>query len=69
MANLADSAVRSWNELVSRSSGPLAFRFTLQPMMPLPDTVPDPLGCWPAEQTLREWNIRHMGDICPPHDD
>jgi hypothetical protein len=33
MSHLADTAVRFWDELVSRSSGPLAFRFFLQPVM------------------------------------
>jgi hypothetical protein len=33
MSQFADMAVRFWDELVSRSSGPLAFRFYLQPVM------------------------------------
>lgn len=68
MANLADIAVRFWDELVSRSSGPLAFRF-LPPSAPAPpDTVPDLLGSWPSDQALREWSSRPIGDIRPPHD-
>ena len=68
MANLADIAVRFWDELVSRSSGPLAFRSPPPSVPTLPDTGPDLLGSWPSDQTMREWSSRPIDDIRPPHD-
>ncbi len=59
MSQFADLTFRFWDELVSRSSGPLAFRFYFQPVMAAALAIRD--GCRDAAggRSPYLWTILH----------
>jgi hypothetical protein len=59
MSHLYDVSVRFWDELISRPSGPLAFRFILQPVMASALAIRDGIKDAQASRTPYLWTILH----------
>jgi hypothetical protein len=59
MSQMADLAARFWDELVSRASGPLAFRFYLQPVMATALAIRDGYKDASSGRSPYLWTIIH----------